>query len=583
MDRTERSAREAAESSIAGGSGSGPLNPNDRLVETMERLIKVFGGASEDIGRGGRRRRRKAGDDAEGGSEDDLPGGPGYVNPYILQGLIQNPVGTTKNSLMSMLMGGAGAGIKSPGWLMSMLAGTGGTFAPGAALAAETGWLTAGASGQFMNPALIGAAKFAVPAAAFGGAMLLQHSAAKDRLQDATDFTEDMRWGRGVGMDWRAGVWGNKWQSNSNFYQKDMREIASSMGVGLNGLGGFSAQFGLGDQAKANALNEAAATALNIGVAPGQIGAVLGASVRSGTMSLQNGSGEMTMLLGRIEGWTRETARHGFSSSESLHRMAEISQRGTMGANILTKEAQGTLLSFDQRVRDTLPEALRRGGADAASAGLGADATGDTQRVLMMNQWLGADGDLNEEGQRVASEVLGPDQVAIMRRRYGRMAGTAIAAQLTRTDLGRKRARVGLYQGMAARGWGGPEAMMALGSGDLLQDALSADVALSGVDLFKGVKDLDRAGFGQVRTSSLEEVEETELARLGQVVERLSGLTAETARVMIELGQAATMAKRGLVDLADTARQGAFNVPGAPGLGSLIEFGRGIGEMARRP
>ena len=34
---------------------------------------------------------------------------------------------------------------------------------------------------------------------------------------------------------------------------------------------------------------------------------------------------------------------------------------------------------------------------------------------------------------------------------------------------------------------------------------------------------------------------------------------------------------------ADAARMGFFSVPGAPGVGALLEFGRGIGEMARRP
>src|SRR5574340_795882 len=478
MDRTAKDAREAAEKGVGGPSeGSGPLNPTDRLVDAMTKLVKAIEASGGALGRGRGRRTSAAG---AGGSplDDEEERGPGYVNPYLLQGLIQNPIGTTQNSLMSMLMGGAGAGVKAPGWMMNMLAGSGGTFAPGAALASETGLLGSGAAGSFASGAAIGAAKVAVPVAAFAGTMMLQVGAAKDRLQDATDWTEDRRMSQGSGFNWRAGAWDGAFTTRQGIWQKDVRDIVGSSGVGFGGL-----RQQVGDRGVVDALNEGAEASLRMGISSSQMGSLLGAGVRSGTFSLQGGDplGQMNRYLGLIEAWTSKTAAFGFSSNESLQKLAEISQKGMQGTNILTQGAQTSLLSMDERIRSRLPPELQRAGGDATSPALGADAAGDTQRVLMMNQFLGSDGQLNAEGEATALKAFGPHQLAVMKRQWGRMSGTAIAHQLTLTPLGRTRSRVGLYQGMTAAGAGGPQAMLALNSqSSMLDAALAADAASDG-------------------------------------------------------------------------------------------------------
>jgi hypothetical protein len=582
MDRTARDAKDAAEKSLGGGSeGSGPLNPTDRMVDAMSKLVKALEAAGGGgLGRG-RGRRSRAGQPGSSPLDDEDEGGPGYVNPYLLQGLIQNPLGTTQNSLMSMLMGGAGAGVKAPGWMMNMLAGSGGTFAPGAALASETGLLGAGGAGSYASAGLVGAAKVAVPVAAFAGTMMLQVGAAKDRLQDATDWTEDKRMSEGAGFNWRAGAWDNQFTSRQGIWQKDIRDIVGSSGLGFGGM-----RQAVGDRGVVDSLNEGAETALRIGVSSSQVGSVIGAGVRSGSFSLQGGdaAAQMTRYLALIETWTSKTATFGFSSNESLQKLAEISQKGMMGTNVLTQGAQEALLSMDARIRGRLPSEQQRGVGDAISAGLGAAPTGDTQTVLMMNQFLGADGNLNAEGEKAAALAFTPQRVANVKAQYGAMAGTVLAQGLTRSDIGRKLGRIGAARSVIGAGGSPMQAMLTMGStedlvgnADWMSAAMDPSITnpITGISSGAGLRD-DVVG-GGVNANM-----EQELAQLGQVVKRLSGLTSDTALSMTKLGISSTQLTREFVNLLDSVRQLRSDAGSNPGLmvaspgvaGLLRAFGR---------
>jgi hypothetical protein len=550
MDRTERDAKEAAEKSPSGdGSSSGTASilggPNDKLLTALDKLIKAIEGSASGGGRG--RKRQAAPGEPPADAGDD--GSPGYVNPYILQGLIQNPLGTTQNSIMGMLMGGAGMGLKAPSGLMAMLAGSGGTFQPGAALAAETGVASAGASGTFASAGMIGAAKIAVPVAAFAGTMMLQNSWANDRLQDSTDYMQDTRWGRGAGVNWRAGAWENKWNSRRDIWQKDTRDVMDTSGLGFQGMRSH-----LGDYGTISAMNGAVESGLSMGVSSSQVGGLLGAGVRSGTFSMNgaDGSTQMTSYLARIEGWTAKTAMFGFSSNEALQKLSEVSQRGMHGTNILTSGAQTSLLSMDARIRERLPDHLQRSVGDATSAALGAAPQGETQTALMMNQFLGADGQLNENGEATALKAFGPEQLGKMKAQWGTMAGTAIANQLTKTDLGVRTSRVGLYQGMKRNGASAAQAMLALNGGDFLSASLASDASTDPNIL----KDMALSGHNALAgAGGVDHNMEAELAQFGQVVKRVSAMTTDTAVFFQKAGLSANAASKELTEFADNLRQ----------------------------
>lgn len=561
MDRTEREAREATERSIVSTTSVvGPLSPSDKLAESMERLIKVFEEAEGSLGgRGGRRRRRAAGEIPDGGGEGPDEDRPGYVNPYLLQGLLQNPLGTTKNSLMSMLMGGAGAGVKAPGWLMSAMSGTEG-FAPGLALGSETGLASAGAAGSYASAGMIGAAKVAVPVAAFAGMMMWQNSIAKDRMHDAQAAIADTTFGRGFGLqDWREGTWGgNHWQSRRDIYTQGVQEVAQGANVGLNGL-----RSRVGGWDVATLLNEAVSSGMQIGASSSQMGSLLGAGVRSGTLSLNgpDGRDQVTRYLGLIEGWTRKGAEQGLSTAESLQRMTELSHWGMQGTNVLTRDAQLSLLSMEDRIRSSLPDELKRGGTRTAMESLGADAQGDTQRVLMMNQFMDSSGNLNAEGLRVANETFSPTQVKTMQRRWGKMAGTQIAYALSQNPRARGIARTHLYRSAGAAGISPEASMLLFGSGNPLGDAMAADAALGEQDILKPEGSMvNRTGF---IAGSVGNIEEENLNRLAGVMERLSGTTADSALAMTNLALSTKQATREVTNFADSLRQGGtINIGG---------------------
>lgn len=554
MDRTAKDAKDAAEKSVLGGEGTGgAIGSSDKLVDVMQKLIKAIE-VNASGGGGGRGRKRQAAPGEPPPDAEDGPGSHGYVNPYILQGLIQNPLGTTQNSIMGMLMGGAGAGLKAPPGLMKLLAGTGGHFQPGAALAAETGWASSGAAGTFANGALIGASKVAVPIAAFAGTMAWQNSAAKDRLTDAGDYMNDRAFGNNTGMNWRAGAWEDQFQSRLGIWQKDARDVLSSSGLGVGNL-----SKNLGNRGVVDLLDKAAATARGVGISADQMGGLIGAGARGGTFSLQgpDGAGQLTHYLALIENWTSKTAQFGFTSNESLQKLAEVGQKGMMGTNTLTMSAQTSLLSMDARARAGLPPELQRGGADSALGHLASDPNGETQRVLMMNQFLGADGNLNAEGEATAQKAFGA-QLPIMKRQWGAAAGTMIAFQLSKTNLGKTRSRALGYQQMAGNGMGGAVAGMLLGdASDPLGTAMGQNAAMS-PDFLKDIGTLgDLAGTptgadakGLHRGDSWEQ----EAARYAQVVTRLSGLTNQTAETFARLDAAATKLNRTIVNFADSIR-----------------------------
>jgi hypothetical protein len=551
MDRTAKDAKEAAEKSISGGGDSASASvlggPNDKLLTALDKLIKALEGSSSGGGRGSRKRQAAPGEpppDAEDG-----PGSPGYVNPYILQGLIQNPVGTTQNSIIGMLMGGAGMGIKAPSWLGSVLGGTSG-FQPGAALASETGLFAAGEAGTFASAGLIAATKVAIPVATFAKTMAIQNTHAKDRLQDATDYIQDKRWGAGIGMDWRGGAWENKWNSRPDIWQKDVREVMDASGLGFQGMRSH-----LGDKGIVSTVNSAVESGISMGISSSQVGGLLGAGVRSGTFSIQgkDATEQMTSYLARIEGWTAKTAAFGFSSNEALQKLSEISQRGMQGTHILTTGARDSLLSMDYRVRDRLPATLQHSVGDATMAALNAAPHGETQTALMMNQYLGADGNLNAEGEATALKAFGPELLGKMKAQWGSMAGTAIANQLTKTSLGVSRARVMLYQGMKRSGASGAQAMLALNGGDFLDAALASD-ASEDPRMLREARLEGRSAIASERGGTDYHME-AELAQFGQVVKRVSAMTSDTAIFFQKAGLAAHSATKELLEFADNLRQ----------------------------
>ncbi len=558
LDRVEKDAKDAAEKSIAStSSGTGPLSASDRLTEAMDRLIKAFQDADGGPSGGGlvsRRRGPKAPPSGPGeGEGEGGEGRPGWVNPYLLQGLIQNPLGTTQNSLMSMLMGGAGAGIKAPGWLTSMLAGTEG-FSPGLALGAETGIVGTGAAGSYASAGMIGAAKVAVPVAAFAGMMKWQHSVAQDRMQDARAYLADIQFGRGFGIgDWREGTWGgNEFQSRKDIYSQGVQEVAQGASVGLGGYSRTRGAWGM-----ASDLNEAVLSGMGLGVSSSQMGGLIGAAVRSGTLNLNGPDGQDQLLkyLGLIENWTRKGAEAGLSSQESLQRLAELSHMGMGGTNYLSKESLWSLASMNDRIRQGLPDELKRAGSATAMEALGADASGDTQRVLMMNQWLGSDGNLTQEGMNLANQVFHPSQVQAMQRRWGRMAGTQIAYALSMNPRARISARTGLYQQAQSQGLDSAASLLLMGTGNPLGDALGMDAALG--PLLKPEERMPGLGDHQgFIAGSTAKTEEEQLNRLAGVIERLSGTTAASAIALVDLGQKAHYASRAFVEFADTLRMG---------------------------
>lgn len=553
MDRTAQDAKDAAEKSISisGGGGGGPLNPSDKLVDGMERLIKAMTGVSDGLGKG-KGRRVSAG--ASGGPSpldegDEGGGGGGYVNPYILQGLIQNPIGTTQNSLMGMLMGGAGMGLKAPSWLGSMLAGSSGMFKPGMALGAQAQVFGPGVGGLYANPALIAGSKLVVPVAAFAGTMALQASFAKDRMGDATEYIADQQFGRGFGMDWRGGTWGNnKWHSRHDIFYRGAQEVAQGMDVGLG-----STRAAIGDWETATLLDKVTKSGMNFGANSGQMGSLLGAGVRSGSLTLNGGdsTGSVLRYLGMIEEWTRKGAENGLSTNEALHRFSELSQLGMQGTNILTPGAQRMLMGVDARIQAGMPDDLKRGGTRTAADALAADAQGETQSVLMMNQFLSADGNLNAEGEKAAELAFGKHQVESMKRQWGSFAPVQIAKKLIGTRVGKTQARTGMLR--AVRGMG-PAGLLAVGSGDALGDALAADASADGSLLDGGFSDASEGTFKTKEGLAGDESEELALAQFAQAVTRTSGLLGESARNILQFSNATLVATREMTAAADMLR-----------------------------
>ena len=132
MDRTEAAAKSAVEAGGGGGGGvgvlaEGPLSPMNKMADAMEKLIKALEGVPDALDRPARRRKAAAG---EPPADDSSP----YMNPYLLTGLVQNPLGTMRGMGTSALLGGSGMGVKPPGWLQEMLAGSSGEFSIGKAL-----------------------------------------------------------------------------------------------------------------------------------------------------------------------------------------------------------------------------------------------------------------------------------------------------------------------------------------------------------------------------------------------------------------------------------------------------------------
>jgi hypothetical protein len=578
IDRTEADAKKAAE----GGGGGGavgvldsPLSPSNKLIDAMEKLIKAMDGVPDALDKPGRRRgRRPAG---EAPSEDEGPA-PGYMNPYILQGLVQNPLGTMRGMGTSMMMGGSGMGMKPPSWLNDALGGTSGTFNVGRALGASTLGGEAGAT-AFMGTGTIAAAGIGTLLASFWETLKIETNAAKDRAQDANARVGDYRFGNAQGIDWRAGAWAGFHQSRSDIDSGDIKELIQSSGVGYKGMfgrvswqmmGGFEAG-GLGG------MQSAVNSALNIGISPGQMGGLLGAATRTGTLDMNaaNGSDQLLRYLGLIEQWTGKAANYGLSSAEALQQLASDNQAQAASAHgIVTMGASRALTSLRENLQGAMPAGMERTGTNIVEGFLGAPAGSDTLKAMQANQFLGNGEDLSPEGEEMANKALGPQVVADMKARYGKAAGAMIAYAASQSDLGNKWSKQGVLRSFGGNTLGAA----ALTGGDVVGTAVTMEHGL-GRGLFTDVTGQgiggteDRPSAHSMREgggTATERAAEIELRRQAGVDTVRSGMDAKFATSVLAFDKAVENFNRGVVQ---TLTSGSGKTPASQMVDDAIAQG----------
>ena len=429
MDRTEADAKKAAGGGGDGGSAGvgvveGPLSPSNKLIDAMGKLIDALNGVPDALDKSGTRpRRRRMSSSLD---EDESPA-PNYMNPYILQGLVQNPLGTMRGMGTSMMMGGAGMGMKPPGWLSQTLGGSSGEFSVGRALGAETLGGEVGAS-AYMAPGAIAAAGVGTFIASMVATFQIEQHLAGARARDAAGRIEDTRFGNAAGIDWRGSAWKDFNQSRNDIDVGDIRSFIQGAGVSFGGMTrrGNQEMMGGFDTGGGDGLQSAVNTALRIGVSSGQLGGVFGAATRSGTLDMNAGNGmeQMIRYLGLIEQWTSKAKDYGLSTSEALSAMASDNQAQAASSHgLVTDAASRQMLSLRSNLA---MGGMDRPGVQSMADALGAPPHSDMERVMEMNQFLGNDEKLSPQGRQWAVAALGAKRVVAMEKEYGNAAGTMI-------------------------------------------------------------------------------------------------------------------------------------------------------------
>jgi hypothetical protein len=544
--------------------------PMDKLSTSLDKLSKAIeslGGKIEKIGAGGRggsqarKRTAEPGEPPEPEAEKEDKEKAGYVSPWLARSLMTDPGGAMKGLLQSWMTGGAGAGAKAPAHIMDFLKGSGGTFEPGKALAGEAFGTGEGAASQFMSPGAIkGTGIFA-----FLGSFIETTKKimdwSKPREDDARKYIEDTRFGRGIGMDWRLGTWGGygAMKSRKNINIEQIRDVFGTAGVGTEGFGG-------GEWQKAGLMQEAVSAALNAGISNQQMGALLGAGVRGGTFVMggnKEDEKDYRKYLESIAKWTQIGAQNNISSSDSLRIMAEVSQMGQRGLNILTAENRTGMLQTAKSITEGLPREMRQTGATNIMQELTAAPKGDRQKAMFMAQFLGSNGKLTPESDKLAQRLL-KDQYANIKKTYGEYSDYTIARVLADSGAGSMEARISMDA--ATPNVPAPLKESLIGMSPLNYANLKVAQAKPGF----GERIQLGTGAGEINPSlpvgGLQEQHEIALSMLREVQERSSALTAETAETFRNMAVSVDDMKKKIINWADETKNIFFDwVIGKPG------------------
>lgn len=420
LDRTEKAAKDAASTMGTGGSTSAaaPLVAQDKLIEVMQALVnaitddaKARGGSS---GEGGG--KPKGPPKPPGGPEDE--GKPGYMNPYALQALMNNPLGFAQQSGYSMLSGGAGGGLKAPEWMQSLLGGENGLHL-GRALAAPVGG-PGGLGGGFLAGPVAAALP---PLALVAGAKIgwgIGQSISNTYDETAAGQFEDYKLSRRLGFDFRGDAYGpDRFQSHTDIALQDVRGVLASMDVGLSGSPSNRAY-------RAESINK---MMVNLGLSGAEGGSMVGAMIRSGGASNMD---QGIVLLDKIAKGVEDAARAGWSTPEGMRTFA--------GFQASTAAASGGVVTAEAAIRNAgLMDALsatgapelrgQNGVANIAAAG---QITSPNQRAFLMGGLLqmGPNGTqvLSKHGQDMVALTYSPQQIAAARKALGPLADTMLAS-----------------------------------------------------------------------------------------------------------------------------------------------------------
>jgi hypothetical protein len=523
------------------------------LTKAMESLAAKFArGKKDDDGGGGAadgvtpkvslpgEKRRKRGEEDEG---------PDYLNPYIVQSLMRNPVGALQSLGTGWMAGGSGAGMKAPGGLMDMLKGSGGTFEPGKALMGNIGESGPGAASTYASTGSMAAAGIAVVVGSILSVMKMQEASANDRIKDSQAYVQDLRFGRGMGMDWRLGTWGtDEWMSRRDINQKQVQSIFGSAGVGLKNFGGAA-----GEWNKATLGQEAVDAALNAGISNEKMGAMIGMGVRMGTFSMGGSKEEIEdyrKYLRSIENWVRISAEHGISSDDSLKNLAQASQYVQRGSSVLTDPNRLAGASYLANITDMLPKELKQQGGVEAMQALTAGPGSDIQKVQFMNEFLTPDGTIKD--MKLAEDILGPGTVQNMLNKYGKFGHTLLARKMAENGRGALEARRSITATMRKQGFDEFHIQNQIG----VDEGVFANVDIGSAEFERQKRDLTGKTVGLMG----QDKNEQDLTKYAERTERLSGVLVTSADAVKAFGNTMTRANREVVQFLDTIRMGGMPV-----------------------
>jgi hypothetical protein len=531
IERTREDAKRAE-----GGDSSGI--PIDKLTTSLDKLSKAMEALTAKIDKGGAAGggggRRKGGGGAageppdppsQGSPEEAGEGKPGYVSPWLARSLATNPTGAIQNLFQSWMTGGSGTGAKAPASVLDFMKGSGGTFEPGKALAGNIGGGEGTAASQFMSPSMMTGGAITVLIGSFIKTLSMMQAAAEHKIEDDVSFVKDVRFGRGIGMDWREGTRGTNWaQSRKDINIRQMRDVFETANVGTAGFGGS-------EWNKAGLMQEAVNTALNSGISNQQMGSLIGAGVRGGTFVMGGGKEDekdFRKYLESINKWTELTYKNGISSTDSLRIMAEVSQMGQRGLNILSAENRTGILQHQNQIIQGLPRELQQSGGVGIMQELTAAPKGDRQKAQFMSQFLGANGKLNPKADELAKHLL-KGQYDNIKKTYGEYADYTIAQILAESGSGSMEARLSMDTNMKEGGVGAPLRQMFTGMSPLnyanLQGAMGPKGLTDRVQLGTGVSPLE-ANIGKDKVTGEMILQGIKFQEVEKV---LSGMSTETA------------------------------------------------------